>query len=166
MSITGKGVTKGLKTDRAGSTTVAPKALERDYQLVLPTTPEGQVTLCNIRALLKEAIEKLVDYLEQVKQSLDAIIVVNARVDTLELKVDNLETRLSQSETKCSEPQKEVVKLEMHSRKNNLKFLIIKGPHSASNKNCEEKILDLCAYHKVELLLLNRYKGYGNCPLA
>ena len=32
-----------------------------------------------------------------------------------------------------------------------MKFLNIKDPHSASNENCEEKILDLCAYHKVEL---------------
>ena len=138
-------------TGRGGSTIGAPKALKRDYQLVSPTTPEGQVTLCNIRALLKEAIEPLADDLEQVKQKLDAITVVNARVDTLELKVDNLETRLLQSETKCSELQKEVVKLEMYSRKNNLKFLNIKDPHSASNENCEEKILDLCAYHNVEL---------------
>ena len=151
MSTTGKGASGGSKTGRGGSTIGAPKALKRDYQLVSPTTPEGQVTLCNIRALLKEAIEPLADDLEQVKQKLDAITVVNARVDTLELKVDNIETRLLQSETKCSELQKEVVKLEMYSRKNNLKFLNIKDPHSASNENCEEKILDLCAYHNVEL---------------
>ena len=122
MSTTGKGATGGLKTGRGGSTTGAPKALKMDYQLVSPTTPEGQVTLCNIRVLLKEAIEPLADDLEQVKQKLDSMTVVNARVDTLELKVDNLETRLSQSETKCSELQKEVVKLEMYSRKNSLKF--------------------------------------------
>ena len=54
MSLVGKGVSSnpnGGKRDNAGTST---KTLKHDFELVSPASPEGQVTLTSIRALLKE----------------------------------------------------------------------------------------------------------------
>ena len=79
------------------------------------------------------------------------LVLQKKRVKSLEQKVANLENKLSQSEAKYGDLKDEFVKLEMYSRRRNLKFLNIKDPHSSSSENCEEKILDLCAQFNMAL---------------
>ena len=71
--MSGKGSTGGQRSGRTGSTSSAPKAPKREYELVSPTTPEGQVTIGNIRSLLQEAIQPLVTDIADLKQKLDDI---------------------------------------------------------------------------------------------
>ena len=125
--------------------------MKRDYQLVSPTTPEGQVTLSSMRSLLHEALDPLTIELEQVKEKLSEVTIVKQKIDCMEQKIEHLESKLSFSELKRNELEEKVTELEFYSRKNNLKFLNIKDPHSTTHEDCEAKILEKCARHEISI---------------
>ena len=72
MSLVKKGVSsnpKGGKRDNAGTST---KTLKCDFELVSPPSPEGQVTLTRIRALLKEHLQPIHAELDELKTSVQS----------------------------------------------------------------------------------------------
>ena len=76
------------------NTTSTAKSQKRDYDLVSPPSPEGQLTLTNMRALLKEAMDPIYIELDAVKCKLEQVTTVNERVTNLEEELKSTKAKL------------------------------------------------------------------------
>ena len=93
---------------------------------------ENKVTLESIRTLLEEQLKPIRTELDEMKTSSDSateklnvITTVSAKVDNLEIKQNAFEQKLQKCETRCKDLEDKLLRVEIFSRKNNLKFLNI-----------------------------------------
>ena len=119
---------------------------------------ESKVTLESIRTLLEEQLKPIRTELDEMKTSLDSateklnvITTVSAKVDNLEIKQNAVEQKLQKCE-RCKELEDKLLRVEIFSRKNNLKFLNINSDQRTNApEDCEAIILDKCAGYGIQL---------------
>ena len=142
----------------------ASKTPKRDHSCVAPPSP--QMSLSDVRKLLKEELAKSLDSTTKSIESLgqrlgtdfetlqESIDCVKSELTTLSESLDdriadlvqeNNELRLncSQAEVKINKLTDRIVSLEGHMRRDNLKFLNIKV-NDTQGEDCESLILALC----------------------
>ena len=137
--------------NRTKPTVDSTPASKRLFAEVSPACPENQVTLLNIKILLKEALEPLTLEIDELRKSveftsskLDEMSHLHAKVENLEKKCEHMSRQLSASEARCELLHEKLLTQEIFSRKNNLKFVGIKCAETAQ-ENCETIILNVCS---------------------
>ena len=154
----------------SGSGKGAPATKKRDFEEVSPTTPEGQVTMANIRNMFVEHLDPIQSDLDNMKKSIKSDIdglktsiqsVTNklSEITTLRNSVGILESnyakvcqKLENSEIKSRDLEEKLLRVETFSRKNNLKFLNVKfDPTAETREDCELAIVNICKQHGIDL---------------
>ena len=136
------------------------KTQRRGYEFVSPTSPDAALSLASIRVLFEEYLDPVRSELDSIRGSLqtatsklDEIAVLSERCTQLQAENMTLKSKLKQTQDKCQTLEDRLVSMETVSRRNNLKFVLMKKGKSVSwpDKDCESIILDMCNRYNLNL---------------
>ena len=136
------------------------KSLRRGYELVSPTSTDPPLSLAGIRVLFEEYLDPVKKELDSIQKSLQDATTKLGKVSDLEkacsgLKADNqiLKSKLDKAEDKSHLLEERLISLESVSRRNNLKFILMKKGNLTSwpHKDCESIVLEMCDKWNLDL---------------
>ena len=115
------------------------KTQRRGFELVSPNSPDAPLSLASIRVLFEDYLDPVRSELDTIKGSLqsatsklDQISVLSEKCTKLEEENLTLKSTLQKAENKCQALEEQLINLETVSRRNNLKFILMKKGNSTS----------------------------------
>ena len=122
--------------------------------------PGQTISLASIRVLFEEYFDPVKSELDSIRESSQ---IATSKFDEItdlsekcsQLKAENLilQSKLQKAEIKCQNVEERLISLESVSRRNNLKFVLMKRGNLKTwpNKDCESVILDMCNSYNLNL---------------